>query len=210
MKKNYCLHLGILAVGGLGIVWTATSNAGSIPITVPHGPANAQVAVCFRPNDQAGCVQYIVQAIDSAKTEIRVQAYNFTTPAILNALVKAKQRGVDVQVILDKVNDPVHKAKTNGNGDIIPPKKSRYTGATFMFNAGIPTFIDRAPHIAHNKLIIIDQHLVIGGSYNYSTSAEKNNAENVTFMDSQTAASWFLKNWNDRRTVSETFESRSQ
>ncbi len=167
--------------------------------------SQATVSACFRPNTEAGCVNDIVMAINSAQKEIRVQAYGFTSPQILASLVKAKQRGIDVQVILDKINDPVVKNKIGEDGKPLPMKKSRYSGATYITNANIPTFIDRKPRIAHNKLIIIDQHLVIGGSYNYTTSAEKSNAENVTFIDSSEVASWFLNNWQNRKLVSEVY-----
>jgi phospholipase D len=193
----------------LGLSSTAYADT-LIPTGVPHGPSTGQVAACFRPNDEDGCVQYIVAAINSAKTQIRVQAYDFTSVQIINALVKAKSRGVDVEVILDKINDPAHHQRTNSETDLSRVKRSRYTGGTFTFNAGIPTFIDRRPRIAHNKIIIIDQELVIGGSYNYSASAERSNAENITFIDSKVIALWFLNNWNSRKDVSYPFESASQ
>jgi phosphatidylserine/phosphatidylglycerophosphate/cardiolipin synthase-like enzyme len=117
------------------------------------------------------CAESIVTRIDESKSEIRVQAYSFTSPPILSALVSAKGRGLDVAVILDKSNDR--------SGE-----KSRYSGATFVAHAGIPVFIDHQPAIAHNKIVIIDRHLVITGSYNFTRSAERRNAENVTFIDS--------------------------
>ena len=43
----------------------------------------------------------------------------------------------------------------------------------------MPSWIDSLPRIAHNKAIVVDGHLVIGGSYNYTASAEHRNAENV-------------------------------
>src|SRR5438309_6038372 len=71
-----------------------------------------------------------------------------------------------------------------------------------MANAGVPVWIDDAPAIAHNKIIVIDRRIVIGGSYNYTASAERRNAENVTFIDSPDMAEWFLANWTSRRDAS--------
>jgi phospholipase D len=62
----------------------------------------ASVAVCFTP--PVGCAERIVETIASAQHEMLVQAYEFTAPAVLHALVAAHGRGVDVRVILDKVN----------------------------------------------------------------------------------------------------------
>ena len=41
----------------------------------------------------------------------------------------------------------------------------------------------------HHKVIIIDKEIVITGSYNFTSSAERNNDENVViFFDKQIAA----------------------
>jgi phosphatidylserine/phosphatidylglycerophosphate/cardiolipin synthase-like enzyme len=95
---------------------------------------------------------------------------------------------VDVQAILDKTEERDHG--------------SRPAGARFTADAGIPTWIDNRVAIAHNKVIIIDGHLVIGGSYNYTSSAEHKNAENVTFIDAPVVADFYLVNWEARKAVS--------
>jgi phospholipase D len=150
-------------------------------------PVPAQVAVCFVPAES--CVSEVVAAIRKARSRIRVQAYGFTSVPILKALIEAKHAGVDVQVILDKSNE-----------------QPRYTGATTMQNADIPVWIDTTVAIAHNKTIIIDDHLVVGGSYNYTTSSEQRNAENVTFIESSTIADWYRDNWESRKAVSKIYD----
>jgi phospholipase D len=154
--------------------------------TPPHGPAPAQVSVCFVPEQE--CDTSVAEAIAGARQFIRVQAYGFTSTAILGALAEARKRGVDVQVILDKTEEREHG--------------SRPAGARFTAEAGIPTWIDDKVAIAHNKVIIIDGHLVIGGSYNYTASAERKNAENVTFIDAPVVADFYLVNWDARKAVS--------
>ncbi len=149
----------------------------------------ARVSTCFTPAQ--ACAESIAAKINEARSIIRVQAYGFTSPPILSALASAKERGLDVAAILDKSND------RSG-------KKDRYSGATFVAHAGIPVFIDYQPAIAHNKIIIIDRHLVITGSYNFTRRAERN-AENVTFIDSPEVASRFLSNWNVRRAASRVY-----
>jgi phosphatidylserine/phosphatidylglycerophosphate/cardiolipin synthase-like enzyme len=56
--------------------------------------------VYFSPN--GGATEAIVRELKEAKTEILVQAYNFTSKEIAKALVDAKKRGVHVEIILDK------------------------------------------------------------------------------------------------------------
>jgi phospholipase D len=154
--------------------------------TPPLGPAMAQVSVCFVPAQE--CDTPVAEAIAGATRFVRVQAYGFTSPTILQALAEARARGIDVQVILDKSEERDHG--------------SRPAGARFTADADIPTWIDDKVAIAHNKVIIIDGHLVIGGSYNYTSSAEHKNAENVTFIDAPVVADFYLVNWEARRAVS--------
>nr|WP_294512968.1 phospholipase D-like domain-containing protein [uncultured Rhodopila sp.] len=161
--------------------------------TAVHGPAAALVGVCFVPAQE--CDTPVVQAIAGARTFIRVQAYGFTSQTILEALADARARGVDVQAILDKSDDkPEREGQT--------ARKRHLSGARFTAEANIPTWIDDSVSIAHNKVIIIDGHLVIGGSYNYTASAERRNAENVTFIDAPVVADFYLVNWESRKTAS--------
>ncbi len=179
--------IGLLLAGGLR-TWAAEPQT-SQDVTA-HGPVAAQVSVCFVPEQE--CDTSVVEAIGRAHSSIRVQAYGFTSPSILTALARARARGVDVQAILDKSDDrPDEEGKRPHSG-----------GARFTAEANIPTWIDSSVAIAHNKVIIIDGHLVIGGSYNYTVSAERRNAENVTFIDAPVVADFYLVNWEARKAAS--------
>lgn len=138
--------------------------------------------VCFPP----GCEKLIIQQIDNAKDEIKVQAYSFTSAPIAKALLNAHKRGVVVEIILDKGQ-----------------RKQKYTSYTFFKNSGIPVFIDSAHAIAHNKIIILDRETVITGSYNFTKAAENKNAENLLIIKSQEIADQYIKNWESHRRHSE-------
>lgn len=158
------------------------------PVAAQSVPTSVQLTVCFTPPESCGAA--IIDRIKQAKREIRVQAYGFTHKRILAALAAAKRRGVDVAVILDKTND------RSGAG------RSSYGGATYMAHAGVPVWIDDRVAIAHNKVMIIDRRLIVGGSFNYTAAADTKNAENVTFTESAEAANLFLSNWERRRNAS--------
>jgi phosphatidylserine/phosphatidylglycerophosphate/cardiolipin synthase-like enzyme len=49
-------------------------------------------------------------------------------------------------------------------------------------NAGIQVNLDGNPRLMHHKVIIIDQQIVITGSYNFSNNAEHNNDENTLII----------------------------
>jgi len=114
---------------------------------------NTPTQVYFSP--KGGCTQAIISQIDNAKSEILVQTYSFTSGYIIKDLLKAHQRGVKVEVLLDKSQC-----------------KEEYTSATFLDNSGIPTYIDDKHAIAHNKIMIIDREAVITGSFSFTKAAE--------------------------------------
>jgi phosphatidylserine/phosphatidylglycerophosphate/cardiolipin synthase-like enzyme len=148
---------------------------------------NAPVQVCFSP--KGGCTEAIVSQIDKAKSEILVQAYSFTSAPIAKALVDAFKRGVKVEAILDKSQ-----------------KRERYTSATFVSNAGIPTYIDSKHAIAHNKIMIIDKETVITGSFNFTKAAEEKNAENLLIIKAKDLAKLYIDNWYKHKEHSEPYE----
>jgi len=145
--------------------------------------------VCFSPNGD--CTESIVREINAAKSEILVQAYSFTSAPIAKALTDAFKRGVKVEAILDKSQ-----------------RKEKYTAATFLANAGIPTYIDDKHAIAHNKIIIIDKETVITGSFNFTKAAEEKNAENVLVIKSKELAKEYMDNWYKHKGHSEKYEGR--
>jgi hypothetical protein len=67
----------------------------ALPVsTVASGAA---IAVCFAPEED--CAAFAVRAINNAEREILVGAYGLTTGSgIVEALVRAKERGVDVRL----------------------------------------------------------------------------------------------------------------
>ncbi|ERL60671.1 phospholipase D-like domain-containing protein [Piscirickettsia salmonis] len=62
--------------------------------------------------------------------------------------------------------------------------------------------IDAKPAIAHNKVIIVDDNMVITGSFNFTYSAQKRNAENVLIIKDKKLAGLYIKNYNKRQGVS--------
>jgi phosphatidylserine/phosphatidylglycerophosphate/cardiolipin synthase-like enzyme len=123
-------------------------------------PAAGTILVFFSPN--GGATEAIVGEIEAAHKEIFVQAYSFSSQPIARALVAARKRGVTVEVIFDKNQ-----------------WSEKYSAADFTHNAGIPTYIDDAHAIAHNKIMIIDRRVILTGSFNFTRAAEERNAENL-------------------------------
>ena len=119
-------------------------------------------------------------ALKQARQTVLVQAYSFTSAPIAKALLEAHRRGVEVHVILDKSQ-----------------RTEKYSSATFLFNEGVPVAIDDNHAIAHNKVIVIDGARVITGSFNFTTAAEKSNAENLLVIDDAELAAKYTANWKN-------------
>jgi phosphatidylserine/phosphatidylglycerophosphate/cardiolipin synthase-like enzyme len=62
-----------------------------------------------------------------------------------------------------------------------------------LYCAHIPVRQDGNGGFMHDKVIIIDGHIVITGSLNFSSSADEDNDENVIILDNAEIASMYLQ-----------------
>ncbi len=168
----------------LALALTCTNaRATDVPLT------KTTAQVYFSP--RGGCTEAIVREIGKAKAEILVQAYSFTSAPIAKALVDAHKRGVYVVAVLDKSQ-----------------RTAKYSSADFTAHAGMPTYIDAAHAIAHNKVMVIDKETVITGSFNFTKAAEEKNAENVLILRSKDLAQEYIENWKKHKGHAEKYEGR--
>lgn len=167
------------------------SSQSTVASAVSAVAATPSVEVFFSP--RGGVTEAVVRELGDAKKEILVQAYSFTSAPIAKALVDAHKRGVKVTVILDRSQ-----------------RSERYTSATFVANAGIPTYIDAKHAIAHNKIMIIDGATLITGSFNFTKAAEEKNAENLLVIKGEPElVKKYLANFKEHLAHSEMYEGRN-
>lgn len=148
------------------------------------GPAIASpfAQVGFSPEGTAETL--VLSMIDSAQSQIRMMAYSFTAQEVVTALVRAKQRGVDVALVLDE----------RGNRDNYSQRAIRQ-----LREAGISVRLDDIYPIQHDKVIITDGRNVETGSFNFTHAAEHRNSENaVVIWDMPALANAFMRHWEDR------------
>ena len=122
--------------------------------------------VLFSPRDECGKV--ILNKINEAKKTIDIAMYYFTSRPLAQALIEAKRRGVEVRVFLD------------GEG-----AKEYYSKANFLKKNKIPLKLEKGEGLMHNKFCIIDNVLLVTGSYNWTASADLRNDENMMLIDSK-------------------------
>ena len=173
-RRVFCGTLGACLLG-LTAVGCSSVDA-PLVAPAPSGPTAEVLGVYFTP--PAGAAAAIVKAIDASEHQVLVQAYGFTHHAIAQALVRAQQRGVTVQVLLDLKTSP-------SNRDV----------AHLLQAAHVPVREDGQHAIAHNKVMVIDEAVVITGSFNFTNSAETRNAENVLILKSLSLAHTYKVQW---------------
>ncbi len=136
-----------------------------------------KINVCFSP--YGGCPFAIADEIAEATTDLRIQAYALNAKPIADAVVKAKESGVNVEILLDKGSE---SAQNNGT--------------FFSTLHGIPTRLDGMHTVADSNVIIIDKKVVITGSFSFTREAEYKNAENLVIIRSAGIAGKYLENWD--------------
>lgn len=134
--------------------------------------------LCFSP--EGHCEDLIVREIGAAEHQILVHAFSFTsTTNIPAALVAAKDRGVEVKVIIDRRTPCGHSA--------VPE----------LMVAKVDIAVDKSPPYAHEKAIIIDGYTVVSGSYNWSREARYNSEDLRIDRDADQAAQ-YTRHWQSR------------
>lgn len=144
--------------------------------------ASSRIDLCFTPPQD--CARLITDVIDQARNTIYMQAYGLTNPEIINSLIKANKRGVEVRILLDRSN-----------------LTQKYSKIDELKQAGIEVGIDKVAGIAHNKIIIVDDYKVVTGSFNFTVSAAKRNAENILIIQDTDIARGYLENWLARQSA---------
>ena len=165
--KKVCLFI-------LPFIWVfliTSSTYAQTPTQVP------QIKVLFSPQDN--CAQEIVSEIDKAKDYIYVAMYFFTSRPIAQALIRAKDRGVDVKVCMDQ-EQPTYE----------------YSKSRFLENKSINIKLISGSGIMHNKFCIIDDHITLTGSYNWTVSADLKNDENLLIIESKEIARIYKEQFN--------------
>jgi phosphatidylserine/phosphatidylglycerophosphate/cardiolipin synthase-like enzyme len=165
----------------------ALAAAATLPVsTVASGAA---IAVCFAPEED--CAAFAARAIDNAEREILVGAYGLTTGSgIVEALVRAKDRGVDVRLIADKTTPC-----------------ERGSGIEPLAVVGVEIWIDDQARIAHAKTMVIDGAVTLMGSMNW-TRGSAANSEDLNLVSSSEVAMAYATHWRERLAVSVRFNRR--
>lgn len=136
----------------------------------------------FNCND--GITKMIIQGINNAQQSIYAAVYDFNNPDITYALIQKKQQNpnFDIQVIADQSN-----------------LSSTDSMIAILQQNHIPVYISAAYSIMHNKFMVFDGKAVEYGSFNFSTTAAAEQANNAILIDNSNIAQTYTNRWNEIR-----------
>jgi hypothetical protein len=120
-----------------------------------------------------GIQKALIEELGSARSEIDVAVYIFSSQELAEALISAHRRGVKVRVVLDGSEDEHYFSK-----------------GRYLFDNSVYVRVDRShvifpsetQGIMHNKFVLIDNSTIITGSYNWTNAAEVMNDENILII----------------------------
>ena len=147
------------------------------PANTPHPDLEIEgnrVETFFSPEDETGA--RLLELLRDARQSIRFMVYSFTSDPIAEAMIERARAGVSVAGVLDE-------GQSNQN-----------TGAEYerLLSGGVDVRLDGNPDNMHHKVIIIDEKIVVTGSYNLSANAEKRNDENTLILHDPEIAALYL------------------
>ncbi len=164
LVENYRQRFADLFANRMGS--RAPANTPHPTITLENG---VRIETYFSPSD--GARQHLLDYLNNAKQSVTMAAFSFTDDETGDALVALHNQGVSVQAVVEKRN-------AEGLG-------SEFTK---LETAGVPILRDDNCYTAHNKFIVIDEQIVITGSYNFTNRAENINDENLVIITDPTLA----------------------
>ena len=154
------------------------SQQPSVPIS------DEAVSVYFAPDKNV--YKPIIGLYGSAHSYIHLAIYSLTKDEIADALIQARNRGVEVKVLIDKTQAGLKSADDER-----------------LEKAGIEVRRSKGSGLMHNKFCIIDGKVAYTGSYNHTDNATFNNDENYVIFKSekiaQTFEAQFQKLWDKHK-----------
>lgn len=145
----------------------------TISVSIQAFATSAECEVYFSSNDRIA--DKLIERIQQEKKEILVAIYSFTHSGIGKALIEARERGVHVEVIIDRE----------------ALKKQSFVH--HLIKAGVPLYVwDPYLHassqklpIMHDKFCVLGDQLVWTGSFNFTFDGANRNEENVVVLSSE-------------------------
>jgi phosphatidylserine/phosphatidylglycerophosphate/cardiolipin synthase-like enzyme len=144
-----------------------------IYFTDPTNPASSQ--------ETGGIEQAVIASIDSARLSVDVAIYSLSLRELANALLRARDRGVTVRVVME-----------SDNRERSVPQA--------LIEGGLPVLGDRREGLMHDKFVIIDRSEVWTGSLNFTGNGAYDDNNNYVHIRSVKVAENYLTEFEEMYT----------
>ena len=125
------------------------------------------------------CQQAIISAISGARHSIKICVFTISDDQITNAILATHQRKIPIMLLTD------NEKLTDAGSDIRE-----------LALGGIEIRTDNTRYHMHHKFALIDNELLITGSYNWTRSAAMYNHENIIVSNSKELVNDFLQEFD--------------
>jgi phosphatidylserine/phosphatidylglycerophosphate/cardiolipin synthase-like enzyme len=151
--------------------WVRQANA-----ALTTNPRNSSEAF-FSPGES--CRNSIIQQISRGISRLRICVFTISDDTITNAIVMAHKKGLDVKIITD--ND-----------------KSLDLGSDVgrLAQEGIVVKMDNTSNHMHHKFMVVDEKMLLTGSYNWTQSAARFNHENIMLTTDEKTVRLFMNEFD--------------
>jgi phosphatidylserine/phosphatidylglycerophosphate/cardiolipin synthase-like enzyme len=152
-----------------------------------------QVVAYFSPKDKVDAK--LISLIEQETGSIKAAVYCLTHRGIIHALVEAKKRGVEVELIIDpftvKARAPLKRMAQSGMSIFVwDPEQKSMTDRNKL----------RAP-LMHNKFCVFgSQGILWTGSFNFTSEGALSNQENVVVLHDAPQARSFTEQFEQMKT----------
>ena len=131
-----------------------------------------RVETCFAAEGK--CADRIVATLNGASRSIQFLAFSFTSDKIAAPMLAKAKAGLPVSGVFE----------TTGSN-------TSFSEYGKMKQQKLDVYQDGNPWVMHHKVIIVDERIVIFGSFNFSDNADKDNDENLLIVDNPELARAF-------------------
>jgi len=135
---------------------------------------DTRIDIYFSPDD--GVINALVNLLNSAKESIYFLTFSFTSNELGDIIREKDEAGLTVAGVMDE-----EQISSNQGTEYDPFKQ-----------AGIDVRIDGNAGQMHHKVFIVDEKIVVLGSYNFSQNAEVRNDENLIIVYNPIIAEQFM------------------
>lgn len=136
--------------------------------------AGTTIETYFAPEDHVE--RAVVSHLRETQKTIDFMAFSFTSVPIAQAMAEELSEGTRVRGVVERRNAGASHCRDD-----------------FLRQRGAEVFLDTNPDTMHHKVIVVDERLVMTGSYNFSANAEKRNDENLVVLHNPGIARRFVE-----------------